>query len=335
MKFYRNPEIRRSIWLWALWLAAFAAAAACLDWRFGALSSAFGLLCGALHFVPTFRRYRALAELSLEIDEILHGSVGLDLDRFAEGELAVLQSEIYKMTVRLREQAENLKKDKVYLADSIADISHQIRTPLTSINLVVNFLGQEGLEEERRIALVQELRGLLGRIDWLIGTLLKLSRLDAGTVRFARSQVNVREMLGRAAQPVEIPMDLRGQRLVLKSSGEETFYGDLAWTTEAVENILKNCMEHTPEGGCITAEARETPIFTEIVISDTGEGIDEKDLPRLFERFYRGEHAAEGSAGIGLALARMIVTEQDGSLKAGNRPGGGAEFTIRFYRATR
>ena len=144
------------------------------------------------------------------------------------------------MTVRLREQAEALKKDKIFLADSIADISHQIRTPLTSINLIANFLADEELSDERRLSLVKDLFQLLSRIDWLISTLLKISKLDAGTVKFAKDTVKVSELIQKAAKPLAIPMDLRNQQLIIKANGDELFEGDLAWTAEAIVNILIN-----------------------------------------------------------------------------------------------
>lgn len=334
MMFLRNPEIRRSLWFWGLLYAAAVSAAALLDWRLGLWTGATCLLFLLLHFWETYRRYRSVAALSREIDRILHNCEKFDLARFQEGELAILHSEIYKMTVRLREQADALKRDKTYLADSIADISHQIRTPLTSLRLVSSFLSEEALEEERRLSLAREIQELLSRIDWLIETLLKISRLDAGTVRMASREVRVSELIRRAAEPISVPMDLKDQCLVVEEQGTESFMGDAAWSVEAVENILKNCMEHTPKGGVITVTVQETPLYTELVISDTGPGIAPEDLPHLFERFYKGRHAGPSSVGIGLALTRMIVTAQNGTIRAANGKQGGAEFELRFYKRT-
>ena len=277
-------------------------------------------------------RYRKIGQLAAEIDRILHGDEAITLDGFSEGELSILQSEISKMTVRLREQQQRLQEDKIYLADSIADISHQIRTPLTTINLLVEFLSQPDLEEERRPQLTRELFELLGRIDWLITTLLKISKLNAGTVQFKDETVPLREMIDRAASPLLVPMELRGQTLI--SEGEGTFRGDLGWTCEALGNIIKNCMEHTPDGGTVSVTGRETGIYAEIVVTDTGAGIAKEDLPHIFERFYKGKNSDEKSFGIGLALARMIVTRQNGTVKAENLPGGGAKFLLKFYKGT-
>ena len=333
MMLFRNPEIRRGLVLWgSAWVAA-TAAGCWISWPTGLWTAIVGLLFLLLHLGITRRRYRRIAELSRELDRILHGGGQVDLARFQEGELAILQSEIQKMTVRLRSQADALQKDKAFLADSLADISHQIRTPLTSLQLIASMLAEEELPEQRRLELVRELHSLLRRMDWLIETLLKLSRLDAGTVELATAEVPVARLLELAAAPLAVPMELREQQLTVQADGEY-FLGDLAWSVEAVGNILKNCMEHTPPGGEIRVTVQQTPIFTEIVIADSGPGIGPEDLPHLFERFYKGKNAAPTSVGIGLALANGIVTAQNGTLSAGNGREGGAEFVIRFYSRT-
>jgi len=234
--------------------------------------------------------------------------------------------------VRLREQSDALRQDKVYLADSIADISHQIRTPLTTINIILSFLSRTGISEERRLELTNELKMLISRIDWLISALLKIAKLDAGTVNFQKDTISVQELIKRAAEAIAIPMELREQKLQVAINGNVTYEGDLPWSVEAVENILKNCMEHTPAGGTINISATENAIYTEISISDNGYGIAEEDLPHIFERFYKGKNSSDQSIGIGLALARMIITKQNGTVKADNNKGAGARFTIRFYK---
>lgn len=331
MKLLRNAEVRGS--LAAQLAVSVAASAVAFVWeaRFGVLTVC---LCAALMLVfllTTARRYRRIAALSAEIDRILHGEEQLSPDTYAEGELSILHSEIYKMTVRLREQQQRLLDDKRYLADSLADIAHQLRTPLTSVNLLVSRLSDPSLPDERRKLLTHELNALLSRVDRLLTALLKLSRLDAGTVTFAEERVPLEALLNRAAAPLLVPMELRGQTLTLSADG--AFTGDAAWTAEALTNILKNCMEHTPSGGTVTAEATENALFTQIVISDDGSGIAREDLPHIFERFYKGKDSDDNSFGIGLALARTIVTAQNGTLKAENRAPHGAVFTIRFYKS--
>ena len=331
MNLWRNKEVR----LWLGISLLFGGAVTLLAFSLGVPFGVFTLaVCGGFLLIQILNwraRYRKLSDLAADIDKILHGSEAVSLNRYGEGEIAVLQSEIQKMTVRLREQKQRLQDDKIYLADSIADISHQIRTPLTAINLLVEFLSEPDLSEERRIHLTRELFDLLGRIDWLITTLLKISKLDAGTVQFKAEPVTARDLIGRAASPLLVPMELRGQTFTVDAEGSVTC--DLGWTGEALGNVIKNCMEHTPDGGTVSVTAKETGLFTEITVTDTGHGIAKEDLPHVFERFYKGKNSDEKSFGIGLALARMIVTGQNGTVKAENGETG-AKFTFRFYKGT-
>ncbi len=333
MKFLRNSEVKRGL-LIICGISALAVTGAFVwDNRFGVFSLALCAVLTAVHAIITYRRYKRLYELSADIDRILHGgSENISLNRYAEGELGVLQSEIFKMTVRLREHKQQLINDKIFLADSIADISHQIRTPLTSINLLTQMLSKKDIPEEKRIRLVRELSGLLRRIDWLITALLKISKLDAGTVQFKSETVAWSKLIDTAVSPLLVPIELREQTLTIIAEGY--FTGDTAWTCEAIGNILKNCMEHTQTGGIIKIIASETPLYSEITISDNGEGIDHDDLPHIFERFYKGKNSDGSSFGIGLALSRMIITAQNGTIKAENIPAGGAVFTVRFYKGT-
>lgn len=332
--FMRNPEIRRGMIVYSLITILFTTAAYLFQADFAVVVFCICIFFVGLHYAVTSYRYRELARMSRDIDAILHGKETLNFQSCKEGELAILQNEIAKMTIRLSEQAEALKADKVFLADSIADISHQIRTPLTSLNLMASFLDEPGLSEQRRLELVREIMQMLSRIDWLITTLLKMSRLDAGTIAFAKESVLVSEVIEEASKPLAVPMELRGQALVVRCHADVGYTGDLSWTAEAVGNILKNCMEHTPEGGIVEVTASQNAIYAEIVIQDSGAGMDEEDIPHLFERFYRGKNAGNQSFGIGLALARMIVIKQNGTIKAENGKNGGARFTIRFYKIT-
>ncbi len=285
-----------------------------------------------VYYITTYNRYKQISNLSEDINQLLHGDNTISFDDYTEGELSILHSEIQKMTIRLREQQQRLIDDKVYLADSIADISHQIRTPLTSINLLVQLLSEPDLSEDKKRQHIFELKRMLSRIDSLITALLKISKLDAKTVQFKPQNVSLEMLINKSCEPVLIPIELRGQELKISAEGE--FYGDLSWTCEAVGNIVKNCMEHTPEGGKVEITAVENPIYSEIVIKDNGTGIDKDDLPHVFERFYKGKNSGGNSFGVGLALARMIITGQGGTVKAENRKDKGAKFTIRFYKGT-
>lgn len=291
-----------------------------------------GVLLLAVHVFFLRRRYRAIASLADRIDRILHGQEAVLVSASSEGELAILENEIHKMTQRLSEQADRLRQDKLFLADAMADISHQLRTPLTSMTLVTQMLSKE-IEPDRRKMLLRDLQRQQEKISWLVETLLKISRIDAGTAVFEPQEVPVRSLLVKAAEPLAVSFEVRGIGLVVKSDGG-TLCADPAWTQEAVGNIVKNCMEHMPQGGTLRLTGQTTALYAELTIEDTGEGFAPEDLPHIFERYYRGKNAAKDSIGIGLALARMIVAEQGGTLTAENRPQGGARFTIRFYKST-
>lgn len=248
------------------------------------------VVIGVIHIVTEIYRYRRLQKLSADLDLLLISGVPLPITEYNEGELSILANQVQKLTLRLTEAAEVVEADKKYLADSLADISHQLRTPLTAMNLTTTMLRSSNLSDEKRMELTGELRSLLTRTDWLVETLLKISKLDAGTVKLAKDTVSVSELISRSAAPIAIPMDLRNQTLMVKC-GEESFSGDLIWSAEALGNILKNCIEHTPEGGTITVTAQETALYTQIEVTDTGTGFDLKDIPHLFERFYKGSNA--------------------------------------------
>ena len=335
MEFLRNREIKTTALLLVLFTVILPAAAAFIFRNVyqGLYVLFVCVLFSAVFLTLTYIRYKRISRLSDGIDRILHGEdPTFILSAYKEGELAVLENEVQKMTLCLSEQQQNLKKDKIYLADSIADISHQIRTPLTSINLLLQLLKAPDISASRRAEIIRELQTMLSRIDGLITALLKISKLDAGTVPFRKEKISMTSLIEKAAAPLQLPIELRGQKLITEAEG--SFTGDMDWTAEALGNIIKNCMEHTPAGGTLKITASENALYSEILIEDTGPGIDKEDLPHIFERFYKGKNSDDMSFGIGLALARMIISEQNGTVKAGNKNGGGALFTVRLYKGT-
>lgn len=330
MSFLRNKEVRNECVL-LITITVIAAVGTYL-WNpvCGAIVLVVCAILNGVHLANTYRRYQKIRELSSDIDCILHEDTHISFEKYEEGELAILESEVQKMVVRLREQQSQLLADKKYLADSIADISHQIRTPLTSINLLVSFLSEPDITEEKRQKTIRELYELLSRIDWLITTLLKISKLDAGTIQLKKETISMKNMIQESIEPLLIPIELRGQELQIEAQGQ--FVGDMNWTSEAIGNIVKNCMEHTPEGGILRVQANENTLYQEIIIEDTGCGIAPEDLPHIFERFYKGKNSSDKSFGVGLALARGIINTQNGTVKVENKKEGGAKFTLRFYK---
>lgn len=325
-----NRELRRGLWLIAGVTAVLSGAGFMVSAACGWLVLGACLAISLIHLGTERYRYRRLQKLSHDLDELLISGKPLPIGEYEEGELSILANQIQKMTLRLTEAAEAVKADKVYLADALADISHQLRTPLTAMNLTTTMLRSAELTEEKRRQLIGDLQRLLTRTDWLVETLLKLSKLDAGTVKLAKETLSVRALIGRSAAPIAIAMDLRNQVLAV-NCGDEKFMGDMIWSAEALGNILKNCMEHTPEGGTITVTASETALFTEILVEDTGSGFAQSDIPHLFERFYKGSNASENSYGIGLSLARTVIAAQNGTVQACNGEKG-AKFVIKFYK---
>ena len=285
---------------------------------------------GSAFFVFTKSRYKRIARISNQIDLVLHNADRLYINQLDEGELSILNSEITKMTLRIREQNEALKREKSHLADSLADIAHQLRTPLTSANLILTLLADETDENQRR-AFVRETEELLVRMDWLITSLLKLSRLDAGIVVFQIEKTDVNAMIHAAVHPLLIPMELHNIDLQIDAPQGIEIQGDFGWLSEAVQNILKNCMESAGENGKIEITCTDTPLFTQIAIHDSGPGfLKEEDLACLFDRFYRGKNQNTAGYGIGLALCKMIITRQGGTVTAKNHAQGGALFVIHF-----
>ena len=297
-------------------------------------AAAAALLFGGI-YVYKMRKYKkSLRRLSGEMDRILHGSGELVLGNYEEGEISILRDEIYKMTVRLREQSETLTEDKEALADSLADISHQIRTPLTTLNLMTARMMQEGDDPEQRKRILREMNRMLERIEWLITALLKISKLDAGAICLEPADISMEGFLKKVMEPFEIQMDLRDQRCQIEGAEGMTFTADEAWTLEAVRNVVKNSLEYTPDGKALEISCVNNPLYTEISVCDSGLGIDPEDLPHLFDRFYKGKNAGSSSFGIGLALAQSIMSRQNGVIRAENRKEGGSRFRIRFYKQT-
>ena len=330
MKYLRNQDVLREI------LLSFVIGVICslvtypLIGGYAILFLLLALVLVAVHYYFSIKRYQQIAQLSLSLDKVLHGNA-IQIDDQYEGELSILSDEISKMIIKLNEHTELLQKDKVRLTNAIADIFHQMRTPLTSINLSLTVLNDEHLSNDKALYYRRDIKKQLEKLQWLIETLLKMSKIDAKTAIFHRREILAKDILTKAIEPFAIPMELKEQKCVLNCSNEKMFV-DEQWTMEAFSNLIKNAMEHTPDGGTIQLNVSENPLFTEIIIQDNGEGIPEEDIPYMFERFYKGRNAKPESVGIGLAFARMIITAQDGTISVRNNPNGGACFSVRFYK---
>lgn len=326
---FRNREIRQFTILFVLITAAATTVGFAIHPAAGILSLVTDAAFGAAFFMFTKARYISIAQISDQIDLVLHNADRLYIGESDEGELSILQSEIIKMTLRIREQNDALIKGKEHLADSMADIAHQLRTPLTSVNLILSLLENTPDKNERK-ALIRETKELFVQMDWLLTSLLKLSRLDAGIVVFQIEQIEVNTLINAALHPFLIPMELHDIALKIDVPKGIIIQGDSGWLSEAIQNIIKNCMENAGDNGKIAIACEDNLLFTEIAIHDSGAGFKKEDLPCLFDRFYRGKNAGNNGYGIGLALCKMIITRQGGTVTAKNHPQGGAMFFIRF-----
>lgn len=325
----RNREFLKFSVLFSLITAVSIILGFAINMKAGILSIASVTAFGTAFFVFTKARYKSIAQISDQINLVLHNADHLYIAQSEEGELSILQSEITKMTLRIREQNDALKKEKEHLADSLADIAHQLRTPLTSVNLILSLLENSPDKNDRK-TLIRETEELLVRMDWLLTSLLQLSRLDAYIVAFKNEQIDVNNLICTAIHPFLIQMELHDIDLRTDAPKGMMIQGDSIWLSEAIQNILKNCIESAGRKGKIEIACRANPLFTEITIHDSGAGFEKEDLPHMFDRFYRGKNPNATGYGIGLALCKMIIIQQGGTITAKNHPQGGAIFTIRF-----
>ncbi|KHD37703.1 histidine kinase [Clostridium acetobutylicum] len=325
----RNREFKEFAILFALIATATVTIGFVINMSAGILTITSSAAFGTVFFVFTKARYKSIAQISDQIDLVLHNADHLYIAELEEGELSILQSEITKMTMRIREQNDALKKEKEHLADSMADIAHQLRTPLTSVNLILSLLENKTDPNDRK-ALMREIEELFVQMDWLLTSLLKLSRLDAGIVVFQSEQIDVNKLICNSIRPFLIPIELHDINLKINAPKGMVIQGDSGWLSEAIQNIIKNCMESSGDNGKIEIVCGDNPLFTEIIIHDSGEGFQKEDLFHLFDRFYRGKNAGATGYGIGLALCKMIIIRQGGTITAKNHPKGGAIFSIRF-----
>lgn len=276
-------------------------------------------------------RYNEIHELSEYLKKTNNGDYTLDLRDNEEGELSILKSEIYKVSVTLREQNNALIEEKLNLVSGLSDISHQIKTPLTSMFVLTDSLCDSKLPEEKRMEFTGIINNQLKRLQWLVTSLLKMSKLDAKAVNFKKQNVFPKILIEKACQPLLIPMELKNQELRISDDGGLVFC-DLNWTVEALINIIKNGIEHTPVNGNIQISCADNIFYTEIIIKDSGNGIDKSDLPYIFNRFYKGENSSDDSVGIGLAMSKSIIVSQDGSINVKSKKGEGTEFVIRLFK---
>lgn len=299
------------------------------DHRAVVLPAAAGLAVGMALFLAAFlyrnrmeaKRIQALADY---LEQVNTGNAAV-LSVSGEDEFSKLEDEIYKTVTYLYQTKDSAIQARNDFAENLSNIAHQIKTPITAISLSLQTMQKEAGEEKTK-----QIQRQLLRLARLEEALLVLSRLDAGTLHFKKEEVDVFTVLVLAADNLQELFAASGTSIEIPELGGLAVTADLDWTMEAVINLMKNCMEHH-EGGTVHCSYGQNPLYTELLIWDEGEGFCKEDLPHLFERFYRGKNSCGGGIGIGLSLAKEIIERQNGTIRARNRPDGGACFEIRFY----
>ena len=276
---------------------------------------------------------RKLKELDRYLLTVLAGNYNLDIRDYEDGILSSLKNDVYKMSVLLKEDKERALEQQKYLESVLSDISHQLRTPLTSMYVMNDLLSDGKVRGKQKKEILNKNRAQLERIEWLITTLLKMSQIDAGTVTFKEEKVVTKELIKKALEPINIPIELKKQTVLIVGDKKSTVILDQKWTVEAFVNLLKNAHEHTPVGGMIIIKITDNPLFTEFLIQDNGTGIAKEDLPHIFERFYKGKNSSSESIGIGLNMSKTIIQKENGTIMVDSTEGKGTTFTIRFYKA--
>lgn len=276
---------------------------------------------------------KKIKEITKMISKINNRQFDIDINDFNEGELSILKNEISKTTTMLRQVADNSVKDKLNLKDSLGDISHQLKTPLTSITIMIdNILDNPDMNEKTRKKFLINIKREILNINFLVMSLLKLSKFDANVVKFNKESVYLKDIIKESIKNVSMIKELKN--ITIKVSGDDNIklLCDFKWQVESITNILKNSIEHTSEYGTVEVNYSENKLYTRILIKDNGKGIDSDDLPHIFDRFYKGKNGSDDSFGIGLSLSKTIIEKEGGSITVKSTPNIGTIFTIKYLK---
>ena len=279
------------------------------------------------------KREEKISDINSYIGKVNSGNYELKIEENGEDELTKLRNELYKTTVLLRETAENSEKEKTNLSNSLTDISHQLKTPLTSIRIMIdNIQNNPDMDEKTRNEFIEDISKQIDWISSLVISLLKLAKFDAGSIVMRDEEINVKKLIQNIISNLAILIDIKNIKIEENISEQITLFADYNWQLEALTNIIKNCVEHSFDGGKIKIEAESNSVFTKIIITDEGDGIEKKDLNRIFERFYKSAKSSENSIGIGLALAKTIIEKERGYIKVESEVGKGTKFEIKYLK---
>lgn len=279
-----------------------------------------------------YRRKTKIDNIVKLISKINNRNYNLEIENYDEDELSYLKSEIYKFTIMLRSESDNSLKDKIKLKDSLSDISHQLKTPLTGITIMIdNILENPNMDSTIRNKFLISIKREIINMNFLIQNLLKLSKFDANVVKFNKNEIKLRDIVYSAYDKVNALSDLKNVEIKISGDDNVTLICDSMWQIEAIGNILKNSIEHSDSGSFVEINYTKNKVYSRIIIRDNGSGISQKDLPHIFERFYKGENSSKDSVGIGLALAKSIIEKDNGNISVKSSSKTGTIFTIKYF----
>ena len=293
----------------------------------------FSVLYMAIIFIYLKQRDKKINQITQYINEIKNRKYDLDINENSEDELSNLKNELYKITIMLKEESEISRQDKEKIKMSVEDISHQLKTPLTSIMIMLdNLKDNPNMDEDTKQRFIFEISKQVDWINWLVISILKLSRLEADVVKFSNNKINVKKFIDEIIGNLEIPIEIKNQKISIEGDEDASFIGDYKWQQEAITNIIKNAIEHNKENGKITIKYEENVLFTKITIIDEGQGIAKEDLKHIFERFYKAQNSSDNSVGIGLSLAKNIIEKNNGMINCKSEIGNGTEFIVKYMK---
>lgn len=278
-------------------------------------------------------RQNEIDKITKYVERVSNKKYILDIDENTEDELSSLKNELYKITVMLKEEADNSEKQKEALTTSISDISHQLKTPLTSILIMLDNLSEsDNMDKQTRDKFIAEISRQIENMNWLVISLLKLSRLDAGVVEFESQRINANKLVNEVISNLEIMTELKNVGFEIEANKDCYFIGDYNWNKEAIQNIVKNAIEHTKINTKVKIRIEENSVYTSITVKDEGSGINPKDLKHIFDRFYKSENSSENSFGIGLSLSKSIIEKQNGYIQVETKENEGTKFIIKYIK---
>lgn len=293
----------------------------------------FGILILTIVLIYNRKKEREIKKINKYLNEINNGNYELKIEESCEDELSKLKNELYKTTVLLRETAENSEQEKINLSNSLADISHQIKTPLTSIRIMLdNIEDNPNMDSKTREEFIEDISKQIDWISSLAISLLKLAKFDAGAIKMNDQEVNVKKLINNVISNLAILLDIKNIKIEQKIDDDTIIKADYNWQLEALTNIIKNAIEHSHDNGTIHIDVENNSVFVKIKIRDEGEGINKKDIKHIFDRFYKAKKSSENSIGIGLSLAKTIIEQENGYIKVDSEVDRGTTFEIKYLK---